>query len=483
MPTTAPPSQRSQRHCVVVGAGISGLAAAHRLRQLRPDLLLTVLEAAPLIGGKLAQAEVAGLCVDTGAESVLNRRPEAVDLIRSVGLGNDLCHPATAAATVWSRGALRPLPPTVLGVPVDLPALARSGVMSRRGLVRARMERMLPANPITDDVAVGRLVRRRLGREVVHRLLEPLLGGVYAGHPDLLSLRAAAPQVAALAAQGGSLLSAAAREALRRAAPEVPVFAGIVGGVGRLPTAVADASGAEIRTSCTVRGLRRTERGWSLVIGCVPPHDPVPTEVDADAVVLAVPAAPAARLLEQVLPSAAVELHGVESASVAVVTLAVPVDGFHPRLTGSGFLVPAVEGRAVKAATWSSLKWGWVGERAGAGTVMVRVSFGRHREAAVLQRDDASLVRLAVAELGDAVGLHGPLVDARVTRWGGALPQYAVGHLDRVARVRRAVAAVPHLDVCGASYDGIGIAACVADGRRAADRVAAGLGERATMQP
>ena len=477
MPATGPPAPRPPRHCVVVGAGISGLAAAYQLRQLRPDLRVTVLESAPVIGGKLAQADVAGLSVDTGAESVLNRRPEAVELIRAVGLGGDLCHPATTAAAVWSHGRLRAMPTTVLGVPADLAGLARSRVLSRRGVGRAALERLLPGGgPPDGDVAVGQLVGGRLGQEVVARLLEPLLGGVYAGHAYRLSLLAAAPQVAALAARGGSLLTAATRTASERAAgPEVPVFAGIVGGIGRLPAAVAAVSGAEVRTSSTVRALRRTEGGWGVVVAGPRSAGSQPAEVEADAVVLAVPAAPAARLLEGVVPAAAAELAAVETASVAVVSLAVPADAVGGRLAGSGFLVPPVEGRAVKAATWSSRKWGWVGEQAGPDTVLARVSFGRHGESEVLLREDAQLVRLAVAELGDAVGLRGHPLDARVTRWGGSLPQYAVGHLDRVARIRRAVADSPHLDVCGATYDGIGIAACVADGQRAADRIVTGL--------
>jgi len=205
---------RTVPHCVVVGGGIAGLAAAYQIRQRRPDVRVTVLEAAQTIGGKLAQAEVGGTVVDTGAEAVLNRRPEAVDLIRAVGLADDVCHPAATTAYVWSRGRMRPLPPTVLGVPTDLRALARSGVVSAPGVGRAALDRVLPARPPGEDVPVGRLVRRRLGHEVSERLLEPLLGGVYAGHADRLSLHAATPQVAALAARGGSLIGAAASTAV-----------------------------------------------------------------------------------------------------------------------------------------------------------------------------------------------------------------------------------------------------------------------------
>lgn len=478
-----PPSEPASAPHVVVGGGISGLAAAHRLRERRPGLRVIVYEAAPSLGGKLAQAEVAGLLVDTGAESVLNRRPEAVDLIRAVGLGDDLCHPVTSSASVWSRGRLRSLPPTVLGVPIDSLALARSGVLPPWGVTRAALDRVLPGRAPAGDVAVGDFITRRLGLAVTERLLEPLLGGVYAGHADRLSLRAAAPQVAHLAAHGGSLLAAASRgSAARAAAASLPVFAGVAGGVGRLPQAVADSAGAELHTSSAVRELRRIDRDasggrWQLVVG----RADAPTLVEAAAVLLATPAAPTARLLEAVAPGAAAELRGVEAASVAVVTLALPVAA--PPPYGSGFLVPPVEGRAVKAVTWSSRKWGWLGERAGAGTLLLRASFGRAGETALLQRDDDELVRLAVDELADLTGLSGPPLDARVTRWGGGLPQYAVGHRDRVARVRAALRGVPGLDVCGATYDGVGIAACVADARAAADRVVDDLDQRATMRP
>ena len=150
-------------------------------------------------------------------------------------------------------------------------------------------------------------------------------------------------------------------------------------------------------------------------------------------------------------------------------------------MAGSGFLVPPADGRAVKAVTWSSRKWAWVADRLGGDTLLLRASFGRHGEAETLQRSDAELVQLAADELADAVGLHGPLVDARVTRWGAGLPQYAVGHYDAVARIRAAVADVPGLDVTGATYDGLGVAACIADGQRAADRLVAALRLRETM--
>lgn len=450
----------------VVGAGIAGLAAAHTLATSGARLEVVVLESSPRVGGKLLLGEVAGQAVDLGAEAMLNRRPEAVALARAVGLADDVCHPATSRAAVWTRDAVRPLPPTVMGVPTDLGALRRSGIMSRTGLARAWLERLLPRRAVAEDMSVGDFVARRFGREVVDRLVEPLLGGVYAGTSFDLSLRAAAPQIAALP-QMSSVGNG-----------HTPVFAGIRGGVGRLAEQVASASGALIRTDATVRELVRG-RTWELVVGST--RDP--ELLTADAVVLATPAPATARLLSSVSSVAASsELQHIQYASTAVITLAVPASALPRPLTGSGFLVPPVDGRSIKAATFSSVKWRWLGEALGDGVVVMRASIGRLGEEKVLQREDAELVALAVSDLAAAVGLAGPPLDAVVTRWGGGLPQYTVGHRERVTRIRSAVALLPSLEVCGAAYDGIGVAACVADGQGAADRLLASLGTPGTMK-
>jgi oxygen-dependent protoporphyrinogen oxidase len=219
-----------------------------------------------------------------------------------------------------------------------------------------------------------------------------------------------------------------------------------------------------------VRELRRWPGGWRLVLG--PARQP--EEMLASAVVLAVPASAASRLLGAVAPEAAVELGAIEYASVGLVTVAIPAEEVVGRLSGTGFLSPPMEGRTAKAATWSSAKWEWLAESAG-DLAVLRASVGRHREVVDLQRDDAELVDLAVADLSAALRTQLHPVGSRVTRWGGALPQYAVGHLDRVARVRRAVAEHPGLAVCGAAYGGVGVPACIASARAAADRVLAGL--------
>jgi oxygen-dependent protoporphyrinogen oxidase len=354
---------------------------------------------------------------------------------------------------------MRPLPRTLLGVPLDLDQLAASAVLSDEGLERARHETVRPLEE--DDVSVADLLGSRLGPEVVDRLAEPLLGGVYAGHASNLSAYAAMPQVVALLREHGSLLAAAAAVP---PASEEPVFAGIAGGLGLLPRALCVSPGVEVRTSAPVRGLSRARSGFRLTVGSAR----TPETVDTGQVVLATPAAPTARLLEETAPDAAGELAAIEYASMAIVTMAVrslEVDG------SSGFLVPAVDGRQIKAATYSFSKWEWVG--AVSDLRILRASLGRHREEATLQATDDELVARVVADLAAATGQPIEPVDVHVQRWGGALPQYAVGHLDRVARIRRAVAEVPGLEVCGAAYDGVGIPAVIGSARRAAARMAA----------
>lgn len=464
----------------VIGGGISGLAAAWFLRaELGTSAQITVFDKAPRVGGHLRVSEVGGVPVDEGAESLLARRPEAVDLVRAVGLADDIVTPAPVGARLWSRGRMVAMPAgTVMGVPRDVSAL--DGLLDPGELAVARSADQQVGMPIDGDVAIGAFVAARLGPAVVERLVDPLLGGVYAGRASALSLDATVPALGAAAREHASLHAAvAAVQAAGSGADTAaggnggattvgPVFAGVRGGIGRLPEAVATSSGAVIETGATVRDLRRTASGWQLVTGPVP----APQVFTADAVVVAVPAAPAARLLGEVVPAAAAELGAIETASMAIVTLAVPAEAFPEPPTSSGYLVPPVDGRTVKAVTYSSVKWPWLGERAGA-LVLLRASIGRVGEVADLQRDDDELVDVVLRELAAASGLSGSPVDARVTRWGGALPQYAVGHLDRVRRIRAAVEAVPGLAVCGAVYDGVGVAACIAAAAKAARRVAA----------
>ncbi len=405
-----------------------------------------VLEAGAQVGGKVRLSEVGGVTVDEGADSMLRRVPYGVDLATAAGFA--LVSPVVAEASLWTRGRLRPLPTgTVMGIPADLAALARSEVLSSAGLARVPWDLAKSGEPLTEDISVGDLVTRRLGREVVQRLVDPLLGGVYAGRADLLSLQATLPQLWPGVQRHRSLI-VAAREA--RGVPSTdPVFAGIAGGLGHLPPALA--AGLDVRLRSTVRALTRTEAGWRVETGSAAD----PSYLEVDAVVLAVPAAAAARLLAGHVPVE--ELGRVHYASVAIVTLV--LDGPSPG-QGSGYLVPAIEGRVTKAVTFASRKWGRPGP------AVLRASVGRYGEEIDLQRDDDELVAVVLEELRAAVGPVPQVLDSRVTRWGGGLPQYAVGHLDVVRRLR---ASLPGgLAVAGAAYDGVGVPAVAKSGQDAA---------------
>lgn len=451
-------------HVVVIGAGVAGLAAAHRL--LGHGTRVTVLEASDRVGGKLLPGEIAGVRVDLGAESMLARRPEAVALAREVGLDAALQPPATSTASIWTRGALRPMPKGhVMGVPGTAAALA--GVLSDEGLARIERDADLPRTEVGDDVAVGEYVAARLGREVVDRLVEPLLGGVYAGDAYRISMRSAVPQLYQ-AARTHTSLTQAVREIQAKAAAgrqTGPVFMGIEGGVGRLPLAVAEsvrARGGAILTGTPVTELRRDpSAGWRVVAGDRVLH--------ADAVVVAVPAPAAAALLRAEAPAAAAELSAVEYASMALVTLAYRrADARLPE--GSGFLVPPVDGRTIKASTFASRKWGWIADE-NPDVLVLRTSVGRHGETEILQREDADLVAVSRHDLREATGLDAAPLETRVVRWTDGLPQYPVGHHARVARVREHIAKLPGLAVCGAQYDGVGIPGCIASAYAAVDQI------------
>jgi oxygen-dependent protoporphyrinogen oxidase len=476
----------------VVGGGITGLAAAweltRHLAHLPEPARVLVLEDSPLLGGKLRTAEVAGQQMDVGAESVLARRPEALDLLAEAGLSEWVVHPTAAAATIWSRGRQWSLPPrTLMGVPSEPDSAL--GLLTPEEVARLRAEPRLP--PVTADISVGDFVEARVGAAVVDRLVEPLLAGVYAGHARRLSLRATVPTLWAAAQNGAGLVETADAAARRTAADvtgggQTPVFAGCRGGLGQMVDHLAArlrAEGVQLRTAAMVREVERTTDGWTLVVG--PPASA--ERLTVDAVVLATPAAPTARLLRSVSPHASEQLSTIDYASMAIISLALRRQradpGPGPALSASGFLVPPGERVTIKAATFSTAKWEWVAAL-DPDVVHLRTSVGRAGETATLQQEDEDLVATAMADLSTVLGAGLPTpLDAHVQRWGGALPQYAVGHVDRVEAIQAAAAVLPGLELAGAAYEGVGIPACISSGRRAARAVATHLLSRGRGLP
>ncbi|MEJ5914179.1 protoporphyrinogen oxidase [Pseudokineococcus sp. 1T1Z-3] len=494
---------------VVVGAGISGLAAAWEAS--RAGVPVVVLEATERVGGVMARGEleVPGarrpLVVDLGPESLLARRREALTLLAELGLADQVVHPEPVPAAVATRGRLHALPPgTVMGAPRSSAAL--EGLLTPTEVARVQDERVEPLPGGAADVAVGALVAGRVGRAVVDRLVEPLLGGVYAGSAWHLSARATVPALWDLAVRGEPLLRAgspggagpqapgatAAGAPTTAGAPAAgPVFAGLRGGVARLAEELATRlgrEGVEIRLRAPVTALRplppptagdldAAERGGWLV-------STAEADLRARAVVVALPAPAAARLLTGVVPAAARALARVRTASSALATVVVP-GRVLAGVGRSGLLVPPVDGRTVKASTFSSLKWGWLAEASralgdgahadGDPPAVLRVSAGRAGEEEVLEREDADLLRTAADELGALLGGEAlPVLAGRVDRWWQGLPQYDVGHLDLLDQVHAAVAGVQGLALAGSAYDGVGVPACVGRGRAAAREVLAG---------
>lgn len=446
----------------VVGAGISGLAAAWEAH--RRGARVVVADAAPVAGGKLRTGRLAGAPVDEAADAFLARVPDAADLCAELGLEAELVSPATGVAYVWLDGELRRLPPDqLLGVPTDLDAVAASGLLSRAGVERARADLTLPDDRPAGDESVGALVRRRLGAEVLDRLVAPLVGSIYAGDCDRLSLEVSAAQLAAARDRDPSDPSLVrAASALRAQALDTgrPVFLAPAGGMGRLVAALTDRLGDAVRLGAAVGAVEPDGRGWRIA----------PLDVNADAVLVAAPAFAAAPLLKPLAPEAAEVLAAVDHASVALVALAVPADGVGRELDGSGFLVPRSAGLLLTACSWLTSKWPHLA--VDPGVAVLRASVGHDGDDRGRSLPDDALVAGVLADLGATMGLRAAPLEVRVSRWERSFPQPRPGHLAAVARADAALAArSPRLAATGAWARGVGVPACIRGARAAAARV------------
>lgn len=439
------------KRVVVIGAGVTGLAAAYRLKD-HADV--TVLEASDRIGGKALGTEFAGRpIVDAGADMFLSRVPWALDLCAELGIDGDLVSPATSKAYVWWNDRLHDIPSgLMLGVPTGISGLARSGLLSTRGKVRAAVEPLLPRRDSAD--CVGQLIRSRFGNEVAERLVDPLLGGINAGDCDRLSLAASAPQIAAATSARSLLL------ALRRQQPKTPTgpaFFAPRGGIATIPVALADRL-TDVRLSTPVLALERDGAQIRVVFA--------DGQITADHVILTVPAFAAAPLLKPIAPESEQVLATIPFASVAMVTLDVRRTDLTCPLDGAGVLVPKPVQRELTAVSFASIKWPHLARD---GSVLLRASLGRIGNDAVVAQTDDELLATTLAELERVIGYRGSPDAVRIVRWERSFPQYTPGHLTRVAEIRRSLAtAAPGVTVAGASFDGIGIPACVRQGNEAA---------------
>jgi protoporphyrinogen/coproporphyrinogen III oxidase len=450
---------------VIIGGGIAGLAAAERLTRADRPIRVTVLEAQQRLGGVITSERADGFVIEHGPDVMVASKPAGIALATRLGLEDRV---VTAGASVGSayvmrRGRLVRLPAGMSGlVPGSLGALLETSLLSPAGKLRALLEPLVPPRRDHRDESIESFVRRRLGRELYERMADPLLSGIYAGDGSRLSVDATFPQLRAAEREHGSL----ARARRSRPAPRGG-FVAFRDGLGEMVDALAQrlaASAVEVRTGVTVTQVRAAGSGYALATAS--------ETTEADAVIIATPAPVAATLCRSLNPSVARSLGEIEHVSTAIVTLAFPISAVERPLDATGYVVPRAEAREVFASTWSSAKFAG---RAPSGFALFRSFLGGAGRERSLDRTDDELVRLAIDELRMMLGVRGEPSLRRVTRWNAAMPQYAIGHRERVGSITSALEPTPRVALAGNVYGGVGIPDCIASGERAAERVLAGL--------
>jgi oxygen-dependent protoporphyrinogen oxidase len=445
---------------VVVGAGVAGLAAAYRLARADPSLSITILEAAPEVGGRLRAARVGDLEIEAGPESFVARKPWAVDLCREIGL--ELIPPATEGAFAWTARGLERLPPTALGVPAGARSLAGWPGLSRAARARGLLDLVRRPRREGTEEHLGALLRRRLGDEVTEALVAPLLAGLFAGDADRLGVAATFPELGRWEREFGSLLRAA-RAALDAAVGAGPMFLKPATGVAALPLALADVVGRErVRTSIEVTGIARDGPGYVVATAAG-------ERIPAASVVVATPALAAGRLVADLAPPAAEELASIRYVSTSVALLVYPAGTAEALPDASGFVVPS--GRApMTAATFLSRKWPResFGDRA-----VLRCFVGADGTEDVLDAEDDEVVEAVARHLAALLPLPERPETFALVRWPRSMPQYEVGHIERVARLESVLPA--GIVVAGNAYRGVGVADTVRSAGEAAERTLAHL--------
>jgi len=447
---------------VVIGGGITGLAAAHEL--LRQGVEPIVLESSDRVGGKIKTSEFNGMPVDEGADAFLARVPWGTDLIRELGLEDQLVSPRGRDARIFANGTLHPLPrPNVLGIPLD-PDSYDGDLLSERALDDLRTDlARTEANPFGGDETLGALLRARVGDEVAERLVHPLLGAINAGDCDRLSAHATAPQLSSAAASNPSLLQGL-RSQTEHADPDAPVFYALPSGMGSMVDALHNELRDHIRLETPVNYIvpKRKNLTVELANG---------EEIKSPAVILTTPAHAAAPIVRE-WRRASEALEAIEFVSVVLVTLSYPADAVTTIPPGgSGFLVPHSEHPIITACSWSSSKWEHLDD---GNKVILRVSLGHDGADAVINARDEDILSTIKLDLAETMDIDVPPSSVRFTRWHRSFPQYTAGHLERVEIIEEQLID-KKLFVAGASMRGIGIPACIRQGRDAANQAVASI--------
>ncbi|MEN1678744.1 MAG: protoporphyrinogen oxidase [Planctomycetota bacterium] len=465
----------------VIGGGLTGLAATLRLAERLPAAELTLFESSNRVGGVLETVERDGFLIERSADNFLTKEPWALDFCRQLGLEDELLptNEERRRALVVRAGRVVPAPEAfVLMAPKRLGPLMRSPVLSPWGKLRLACEPLVPRRngsaASTVDESVASFARRRLGREAFERLVQPLLAGIYTADPERLSMAATMPQFVEQERTHGSLLRAslAEQKRQRQAQREDPSHreSGARYGLFRAPkrgmqqlidSAERALPGGCVRFGQRVQSVRREQGKWIVDTG--------EESSGYDAAIVTTPAHAAAGLLKEASGDLERELAAIEYAGCSVVCLGFRQEQLPSLPTGFGFVVPSIEGRQIIAASFSSLKF--PGRAPGDG-LLVRVFVGGALQPGLAELADEELTRIARSELSELVGVRGEQVLSEIARWPRAMPQYHVGHLDRVDRIERLVAGLPGLEVAGAAYRGVGMPQCIRDGQQAADRIA-----------
>ena len=458
---------------VVIGGGITGLAAAHRAvelaRERSADLELTLIEARDRLGGTIATEHGGGFLVEAGPDSFLSEKPWALALCRRLGVEHRLARTDDRfrKVFVWHRGRLHPLPDGFqLLAPTKLGPFVKSGLFSWPGKLRMALDLVLPRS-IKDDESLGAFVRRRLGREALERVAQPLVAGIYTADPEDLSLTATMPRFSELERRERSVILGLWRA--NRRAPQAgtsgarwSLFVTFQNGMEEMVTALASRlPPGSVFLKHRVDGIERHGTGWRVHGGLAP-------ALEADHLIVAAESYTASRLVRYVNPALATLLGEIPYASSATLTFGFRRQDVPHPLDGFGIVVPRTERRALLACTFSSVKYAG---RAPEGYALLRCFVGGALNERVLDGDDAALVAAARDELRQALGITAEPVLTRVARWSKAMPQYHVGHAARVEAIEQCASALPGLHLAGGAYRGVGIADCVRSGEAAAERV------------
>ena len=456
----------NDKHVVVIGAGITGLSAAFRILSEPNAPRVTIFESLNRIGGVISASPFAGLAsLDESADAFLTRTPAAIELAMQVGLEQSLISPATGEAYIWQQ-QLHHIPHgTMLGVPGSIRAAWATPLLSTTGKLRASIEPLLPRRIGRTTDNLGKSIRARCGNQVLERIVDPLVGSIYATDTDSFSVKGM-PQIAELLAQPHSLMHSV-KSGLEKRTATGPIFAAPQAGMHAFTSAIAERVrqlGGNIELSAPVRAIEQPKRGQFFV-------QTDDGTVLCDAVIMASPARHSASLVESLSNEAATQLAQREHASVVMIALTVPRTQWPQHLTGSGYLVPKPQQTAVTAVSFASNKWSHV--QTTDQSMVLRVSLGRDGMP-MHHLDDDTLLKLALADLYWHIGIEIAPTSVRITRWVESFPQYRPGHFDQVERLEHIFdAAAPGVVFAGASYRGIGIPSCIADANRAAARVLA----------